>query len=605
MYFCITMQTVLAFSKGMRKKSYRPGMILWHFSITWLCSVTMMKINLSLAFLVCSFITVAQTQPVRYIITLKDKTSADYSLSRPLQFLSAKAIERRTRQGIAVTSSDIPVTTSYINAIKSMGADVKYQSRWLNTIIVESADTAFIRQASSLPYVKRIQRFTGIKSAGIKTAFEKPFFQHESISSKGGASNYKSGSGYLSYDYGFADNQISMLKGNLLHDLGFRGQGMTIAVIDAGFNSVNVLHAFDSLWANHQILGTRDFVEPQHDLFRTDISTHGMMVLSTMGANMPGQIVGTAPKASYWLLRSEDATAEYMMEEYFWVNAAEYADSVGADIISSSLGYTTFDNPLQNHSYADMNGRTTVISVAAELAAQKGMLVVNSAGNSGSVTDPWKYINAPADGDSVFTVGAVDSQGKRASFSSKGPTSDRRIKPNMAAQGVGTAVVNLSGKIAFGSGTSFSAPIIAGMTACLWQANMASSNMEIIQALQKSGSQANNPDSLLGYGIPNYMTANYFLSLNEHHSDNSNHDIFIQPNPFSTGFTIDFSSHPPNGHLKITLKTMTGSHVYESSYSRTGSSMIVLDKLANLAPGIYILFIQAENNYWARKVIKL
>ncbi len=596
---------MLAFSKSIEKKPNRSGMILWHFSITCLCRMKMMKVNLSLAFLACLFITVAQAQPVRYIITMKDKASADYSLSRPEQFLSVKAIERRTRQGIAITASDIPVASSYINAIKSMGADVKYQSRWLNTIIVESADTAFARQASSLPFVKRILRFTGIKSAGIKTAVENPFFQHESISGTGSSDNNKSGSAYLSYDYGLANNQISMLKGNLLHDLGFRGQGMTIAVIDAGFNSVNVLHAFDSLWANHQILGTRDFVQPQNDLFRTDISAHGMMVLSTMGANMPGQIVGTAPKASYWLLRSEDATAEYMMEEYFWVNAAEYADSVGADIISSSLGYTVFDNPLQNHSYADMNGRTTVISIGAELAAQKGILVVNSAGNSGSDADPWKYINAPADGDSVFTVGAVDSQGKRASFSSKGPTADRRIKPNMAAQGLATAVVNLSGKISFGNGTSFSAPILAGMTACLWQANRASSNMEIIQALQMSGTQANNPDSLLGYGIPNYMTANYFLSLSEHHANNSKNDIFIQPNPFSTGFTIDFSSHPPSGNLRITLKTITGSNAYESSYSRTGSSKLVLDKLANLAPGIYILFIQAENSYWARKVIKL
>ena len=175
----------------------------------------------------------------------------------------------------------------------------------------------------------------------------------------------------------------------------------------------------------------------------------------------------------------------------------------------------------------------------------------------------------------------------------------------MAAQGMGTAVVSLSGKIAFGSGTSFSAPIIAGMTACLWQANMASSNMEIIQALQKSGSQANNPDSLLGYGIPNYMTANYFLSLNELHANTSNSDIYLQPNPFSTGFTIDFSSHPPKGNLRVTLKSMTGSNVYESSYSMTGSNKLVLDQLSNLAPGIYILFVQAENNYWARKVIKL
>lgn len=175
----------------------------------------------------------------------------------------------------------------------------------------------------------------------------------------------------------------------------------------------------------------------------------------------------------------------------------------------------------------------------------------------------------------------------------------------MAAQGMGTAVVNLTGKISFANGTSFSAPVIAGMTACLWQTHKASSNMEIIQALQMSGSQANNPDSLLGYGIPNYMTANYFLSLNQRHSDSSNIDIYILPNPFSEGFTIDFSSHPPKGNVRITLKTITGSDVYESSYSMTGSSRLVLDKLTYLAPGIYILLVQAENKYWAKKMIKL
>lgn len=563
-----------------------------------------MKIYLALALLIFSFITVAQVQQDKYIITLKNKTTSDFSLSRPEQFLSAKAIERRKKHGIAISASDMPVVSSYIEAITSTGAKVIYQSKWLNIIIVEVTGSDFANRMPSLPFVTSIHVFNDNKSSALKKTAVKPFFQNESFQSVSSSNSLKSGENNASYDYGSAFNQINMLSGNQLHDLGFKGQGITIAVIDAGFNSVDVLHAFDSLWANNQILGTHDFVQPNNNVFNTGISSHGMMVLSTMGANMSGQIVGTAPKSSYWLLRSEDATAEYIMEEYFWVNAAEYADSVGADIINSSLGYTVFDDTLQNHTYADMNGNTTVITIGADLAAQKGILVVNSAGNSGSDTDPWKYISAPADGDSVFSIGAVDSQGNRAFFSSKGPTYDGRIKPNIAAQGMGTAVANLSGGVSFGNGTSFSSPIIAGMSACLWQANVSMSNMDIINALQKSGSQATNPDTLLGFGIPNYMTANVILSTNEHYFSNNRSDVNILPNPFFDGFTVDFLSRSQKGTVNTTLKTVSGLTVYNGSYSMNGSKRLTINNLPNLASGIYILFIQSGNTEWVKKVIK-
>lgn len=561
-----------------------------------------MKIFLTLAILSFSLLSSAQTIQEKYIISFKDKNNSSYSLSHPGQFLSLKAIERRKRHDIAFTSSDLPVVSSYVTAIQSKGAKVVCQSRWMNTIIVESANSDFIDQVSALPFVGSIRKYNEVKPGTNGKSTGKPFFRNESIVASS-AINLKSGKRSDAYNYGSAYNQISMLSGDQLHNLGYQGQGMTIAVLDAGFNSVDVLPAFDSLWANNQILGTHDFVEPNNNVFNTGIASHGMMVLSTMGANIPGQIVGTAPKASFWLLRSEYDPTEYLIEEYYWVSAAEFADSVGADIINSSLGYTVFDDTLQNHTYADMDGNTTVITIGADLAAQKGILVVNSAGNSGADWDTWKYIGAPADGDSVFSIGAVNSMGIRAYFSSKGPTADGRIKPNIAAMGQGTTVANLSGGVSFGDGTSFSSPVIAGMTACLWQANPAMSNMDIINALQRSGSQASNPDSLLGFGIPNYMTANVLLAVNNP-SFSSKNDVSILPNPFSTGFTIDFKLMPQTGTVLTTLTTVTGHTVYEGSYTMTGNRKLIISELPDLTPGVYMLFIETGNTHLVKKVIK-
>ena len=300
--------------------------------------------------------------------------------------------------------------------------------------------------------------------------------------------------------YGRAYHQADMLGTTELHNAGYRGQGMTIAVLDAGFPAVNSISAFSHLFQNNSIKGTFDFVLKQENVYGAN--SHGTAVLSTMAAYEPGKMIGTAYEANYLLLRTEDAATEHNIEEINWLLAAEYADSAGADVINSSLGYSTFDAPSRSYTYTEMDGNTALVAKAADIAAAVGILVVTSAGNEGNSS--WRYISSPADADSVLSVGAVDSLGMKASFSSFGPSADGQIKPDVVAMGQQVYILTTAGNVAKSNGTSFSGPIVAGFAASLWQANPSRTNYEMVQLLRQSGSQAANPDNSLGYGIPNY-----------------------------------------------------------------------------------------------------
>ena len=460
----------------------------------------MKKIYLLLIITLISVISISQVAPDKYVVTFTDKNDSPYSISNPEEFLSQKALDRRTAHGIVIVENDLPVNPQYLESVAGTGVTMLNASKWFNCVTIYTTDQDALNTINGFSFVESVEKSGSSKAAG-KKLNEKPFFSKEWLSSVPESGLYKSLTAGNSYDYGAATNQIQMLNGDVLHDMGYDGNGMTIAVLDAGFLNVDELSAFDSLWTNGQILGYMDFVEPNNpNIFNSH--THGCMVLSTMGANLPGQMVGTAPKADYWLLRSEEDYSnnhiENLIEEYNWVSAAEFADSVGADVINSSLGYTTFDDPSQDHTYDDMDGNTTPITIGADMAVSKGMIVVNSAGNSGNSS--WFYIGAPADGDSVFSIGAVDGSGNIAGFSSHGPTFDGRIKPNVVAQGSGTAIIDPgNGSVTFGGGTSFSSPITAGMVACLWQANPYKRNTEIMEAIQASGSLANEPNNQMGY----------------------------------------------------------------------------------------------------------
>ena len=531
----------------------------------------------------------SQVSENKYRLYITDKDNNEYSIENPEEFLSAKSLNRRIKQGISIQINDLPVSKFYLDSLENLGLTIINKSKWLNTVVVHTTNTQLIDTIDRYSFIKSKQKSTSsVSSNSYKNLLERNIQNFVAKSD-----NY--------FDYGYATTQISMINGHVLHRNGYQGQGITIAVIDAGFCDVDILPAFDSLRLNNQILGTKDFVDNDIQVF--DASNHGMKVLSTMGANIPGQLIGTAPKANYWLLRSEQALTEFSIEEDNWAAAAEFADSVGADIINSSLGYTEFDDINQNYTYADMDGNSTFITKAADLAASKGILVVNSAGNLGD--DPWKYISAPGDGNSVLTVGAVDSYASLAYFSGLGPTSDGRIKPNVCAMGYQTAIQGTDGNITVGNGTSFSSPIIAGMAACLWQFYPELNNMDILRKIEESAHQYSSPDNKLGYGIPDFGKAANFGNTDIISIINNEALIKTYPNPFVNNIHIEFLLKL-NGIIVIELYNTIGEKLKVEKINAQDYNMVIeLQNLNNLPEGIYFLKIRIGNQYITKTLSKI
>lgn len=539
-----------------------------------------------------------QAAPSKYVVFFRDKNNSPYSLNNPQQYLSQRALDRRARFNIAIDERDLPVNPQYVTGVQNTGVVVLNKQKWLNSITIWVPDTAVLQQISALPYVQSISTIALRKKNNENPVKD---FKRDIPEKVRGKSTAKSTQ--TTFDYGLGTNQITMFNGQVLHQQGYMGQGMIIAVLDAGFSNVNTLDIFDSMYVNNRLLGTRDFVNPGNsDVYQ--FSTHGTYVLSCMGGNINGQLVGTAPMASYWLLRSEEGASEFIIEEYNWGSAAEFADSVGVDVINSSLGYTRFDDSTQNHVYAvDLDGNTAPSTRAADVAAAKGILVVNSAGNSG--TSSWFYIGAPADADSILTVGAVDSLRQYVDFSSKGPATDGRIKPNVAARGRNAWVVSLSNGVMPASGTSFSSPIMAGAVACFWQANPTFNNMQIIDAIQKSASQYNNPDSLLGYGIPDFAIAGQFLPTGLDSKDAKDEIINIFPNPFTNTFNVVFRPIKSK-EVDVTVTDVAGKKVFSKSYPVTPgqANTLVLEGLENAPKGQYVVTVKAGKQRIAKKAVK-
>lgn len=569
----------------------------------------MKKIFLLLALLSATGVQ-AQFIVSKFRVSFSDKTNSPYSINRPEEFLSARAIERRQKQNIMVTENDLPVNSWFIDSIRNTGALILNPSKWFNCVTISTTDPMVIAHIRSLPFVSDVDSIAETSTKkGVRLKKRTDSMDgSKSLNSEASAFDFKT----LMYNeasiihncsdhYGRGYSQISQIATDKLHRMGYCGDGMVIAVLDAGFFSVNNISLFDSLWSGNRILGSKDFVEPGGDVFIR--STHGMMVLSTMGGNIPGQLIGTAPHASYWLLRSEDSDSEYPIEEDNWVSAAEFADSVGADVINSSLGYTDFYNPDWSHSYQQMDGKTTRVSLGASMAASKGILVVNSAGNSGN--EAWHYIGAPADADHIITVGAVNDQGNIASFSSRGPTSDGRIKPTVSAMGEGTYVSSSAGTPMPSNGTSFSSPVIAGSVACLWQANPGKTNNEIIAALIASADRYMKPDSIYGYGIPNFAAAHMILSGISIENFDAGNKMNISPNPFNDQINILFYSSD-TASIQVQIFDLQGKITMEKTNIKRspGCNYISINGLEELSQGVYVLKVISGTKMFTEKIVK-
>lgn len=554
------------------------------------------KILLSTLVLLLSSITINAQNNDKYYIQLSDKNGSPYTIGNPSQFLSVKAITRRTNQSISINSSDLPVNPAYITQIAATGATVLYSIKWFNGVVIQTTSASVLNAVNALPFV----------TSSAIVSIQKPKKEFELIEELPVSSQKTTDINSL-YNYGGSLNQIEMLNGVCMHDQGYNGTGMLIAVIDAGFANANTHTAFDSLRAHNQILGTKDFtfITPT-DLYSSSTSGHGTAVLGTMGGNKPGQLVGTAPKANYWLIRSEYAPNEYVIEEYNWAAAVEYADSIGADIVNSSLGYNTFDNSTQDHTMAQLDGKTSIASKAATMCARKGMIIVNSAGNTGGSS--WPKVTFPGDADSIITVGAVDASLSLANFSSIGPSADGRIKPDVVAQGVASVVANSNGNIGTSNGTSFSSPITAGMVACLWQATPTKKNMEIIQAIKESATLYATPNNQFGYGIPDYCAAKNMLLGITTSSNLINSVSLASANPFDAEVKLNINS-TANRNMKIELVDLLGKIIYKNSISvsaNTPSQYVINTSSVN--NGVYTIRVssdEAENKLsYTAKLVK-
>ncbi|GAA3586052.1 S8 family serine peptidase [Snuella lapsa] len=513
-------------------------------------------------------------------VYLVDKENVTTSIANPTTILTQKAIDRKIAHNVTIDERDVPVNENYIAQLKnSPGITVMAKSKWFNAVHIRGSQTD-IQDLENLEFVSHVD-FANKSLNTSKTVKKAKVLKFKET--------------YNMFNYGNASNQIEMFNGDKLHEAGYTGTGMTVAVLDAGFPNANTLVAFKRLRDAGNLMGGYDFVNREANVYANTASNHGTLVLSDMAGYIENQFVGTAPDASYYLFITEDALSENPVEESYWVEAAERADSLGVDVINTSLGYATFDNPNYNYTTSNMDGNTAFITKGANIAFEKGMLLVNSAGNSGN--DSWGIVGAPADAAGVFTIGAVDANGNYAAFSSRGSAIQPTRKPDVVAQGQASYVIFQNGAIGTANGTSFSSPIMAGGMVCLWQALPDKTNAELMQIVRMSASQYDVPDYNLGFGIPNLELA-LNTALGEIQNNDGLENLFIYPNPVEAFLFV--KTVEDNFPITISLFDILGKQVLQSTLSAPNDSLDV----STLANGIYIVRLHASDITKTFKLIK-
>lgn len=450
--------------------------------------VNMMRIFTVVLFFICSAFLCGQSS-VEYMfrVYLKDKGNHSFSVSQPEKFLSKRSIERKFRQNVLIDSLDFPVSKEYLGSMEKTGGKIVSKSKWFNTCVIQLKDSAAIDRIKSFSFVDSVKYvWRGLPADRFFS--KRPRLKRIRCEDEPDFHRY----------FGFTEEQFRVHNAEAMLQSGFQGKGIHIGVIDAGFTNCDVIPYFEGV----RIFGYKDFV-PTGNIFSAN--DHGTKVLSTMAVSQPDLIMGSAPQANYWLFRSEDSKTEFPVEEDFWVAAVEYADSVGVDLVNTSLGYNDFDDKTLNYTHPQLDGKTSLMTSAADKAFEKGMVLISSAGNEGR--KPWGKITVPADAENILAIGAIRMDSVIATFSSVGPTADGRIKPDLVSVGFGTITIGSDGTIGMTNGTSLASPFMAGLIASLWSINPRLNRSELVDIVKRSSHRYTHPDTIYGYGIPDFGKA--------------------------------------------------------------------------------------------------
>ena len=529
----------------------------------------------------------SQIAPDRYWVQFTDKNNTPYSIDRPEEFLSERSIQRRIKYGVALDEKDIPVNPSYIEAVENAGATILNPSKWLNGVTIETNSESVLNAIEKLPFVKKTR---ALHDEPLKQMIKNESFMYEMNAESVVDMDVVRG------HYGKAQTQIELLNGIALHDMGYQGEGMWIGICDSGYEGADVHDIFQNMRDENRLLGTKDFVYKNGIVYSDD--HHGTACLGLMAGYMPGTYVGTAPKASYFLCRTENINSENIIEEYNWVSAAEYMDSIGIDMISTSLGYISFDNPEASHAYSDFDGKTCIITIGAEIASSRGILCVAAAGNEGDNDFP--YVGGPGDGKNVLTVGGVKADGTRAGFSSIGPTYDGRIKPDVMSFAYAVTVASPGNNFYEGNGTSFAAPSLAGMLACYWQARRDAPEGKIREVIKKSSNNYSSPNNEYGYGIPDFEKALDMLNLENCDIFDEKPLFYVYPNPSNgmVNFNLNYDVN-----VIVQVFDMLGKMVYVFD-NHNGDFAELNAFLSNLDAGVYMIKASGDKNIFTTKLVK-